>query len=283
MKRFTKRTFLALPLVGVLLLAACGGNDNENNTINNNNTANNNDPATEENNEEPETEEEPADENEATPDTETGEADMPEPDLEGIPDVVAEVNGEEIEREEFENAYVGQFQQVVMQSQMTGQEVDQDQLKLQIAESMVGTELLIQEASSAGFEASEEEINETLEELAEQFGLESKEAFLDAMEEQGMEEEEVISQVETQVKVDQLIANESGDIEPTEEELEEYYDQIVAQQEQMGEGNNEESDLPSFDEVKPEIEEQVRRQNESEVYQTLIERLREDADITVNL
>ncbi|RKL67628.1 peptidylprolyl isomerase [Salipaludibacillus neizhouensis] len=279
MKRFTRKTFLAIPLAGVLLLAACGGNETENNTTNNG--ANNNETATEEN-EATNTEEVPAEDNEAAVDPET-EAAMPEPDLEGIPDVVAEVNGEEIAKEEFVTTYEGQFQQIAMQSQMSGQELDQDQLKTQVAESMIGTELLIQEAENAGFEASQEEIDETLEELATQFQLESKEEFMTLMQEQGMEEEEIMTQLEMQVKVDQLIASEAGDIEPTEEELQEYYDQIVAQQEQMSDENSEEVEIPSFDEVKPEIEKQLKSQKESEVYQTLIERLREEADVTINL
>lgn len=36
---------------------------------------------------------------------------MPKPDLEDIPEVVAEVNGEEISKEEFETTYQAQFQQ----------------------------------------------------------------------------------------------------------------------------------------------------------------------------
>ncbi|MDS8765667.1 SurA N-terminal domain-containing protein, partial [Streptococcus pneumoniae] len=83
---------------------------------------------------------------------------MPEPDLEGIPEVVAEVNGEEVSKEEFETAYTGQFQQAAMQAQMSGQEIDQNQLKTQLAESMVGQKLLVQEAENQELTASDEEV-----------------------------------------------------------------------------------------------------------------------------
>ncbi|SDI68870.1 SurA N-terminal domain-containing protein [Alteribacillus bidgolensis] len=269
----SKKWLLSLTLaVSVPVIAACNSEDE---------TAGNN-------SEEPNTQEE-----ESAGDSEQGEgnatqegeedaeqAKMPEPDLEGTPDVVAEVNGEEITKEEFESTYESQFQQAAMQSQMTGEEVDQTQLKEQIAESLVGTKLLTQEADNRGFDASQEDIDETLDELVEQNGVESEEEFMAAIEEQGMSEEEVLSQVETQVEVDQLIADETGDIEPTEEELEEAYDQMTAQQEQMG---GEEAEVPSFDEVKPDLKEQVKMQKEGEVTQSLIEELREGADITVNL
>ena len=210
-----------------------------------------------------------------------GGEEMPEPDLEGIPDVVAEVNGEEIHKEDFEAAFAGQYQQAAMQAQMMGQPVDEEMIKEQVLESMVGMELLIQEAENSGFEATEEEKEELLENIAEQNGL-SRDEFLAALEEQGMDEEEVMSQLETQVKIDQLIARETGDIEPTDEELEEAYDMMVEQQEAMAE-EGEETDIPSFEEIKPQLEEQLKAQKQSEATQMLVEELREDADVTIHL
>ncbi|SDI00619.1 SurA N-terminal domain-containing protein [Alteribacillus persepolensis] len=206
------------------------------------------------------------------------QAEMPEPDIDSVPDVVAEVNGESITKEEFTTTYESQFQRAAMQSQMTGQEVDQDQLKQQVAEGMVGTELLIQEAGDRGFEASEEDVNQLVDELVEQNGMESQDDLFAAFEEQGMSEDEIMSQIETQVKIDQLIAEEAGDVEPTEEELQEAYDQTTAQQEQMGV-----EDIPSFEEMKADLTEQVKMQKENEAAQTLIEQLREDADVTVHV
>ncbi|MFC7060990.1 SurA N-terminal domain-containing protein [Halobacillus seohaensis] len=243
---------------------------------------NDTDESAEDNNEETETQEEESEGSEGS-EGNTEQPEMPEPDLEGIPEVVAEVNGEEIAAEEFKTTYEGQFQQMAMQSQMTGEEVDQDQLKKQIADSMVGQELLIQEATSRDIEVSEEEIDETLTGLAEENGVESKDKFLTALEEQGMGKEEVMSQVEMQVKLDQVIASEAGDIEPTEEELEKAYEQVKAQQEQMSEGNGESAEIPSFEEAKPDLVKQVKRKKEGEATQKLVEKLRADADVTVNL
>lgn len=229
--------------------------------------------------------EESVDENSEEIETQDGgegaeQPEMPEADLEGLPKVVGEVDGEEISKEEFEATYQGQFQQMAMQSQMSGQEVDQDQLKKQVVESMIGTELLIKEANNREITASEEDVNEIMDGLVEQNGLESKEKLMSAFEAQGMDEEELMSQVETQVIVNQLIAEESGDIEPTEEELQETYDQIIAQQEEMAE---DESEIPSFEEMKPDLEVQLKMQKEGEAAQKLVEKLRANADVTINL
>lgn len=254
-----KKWFLGLSLgTSLLVLSACGGADE----------------SAENENAQPETQEQApsGEENAAQPE-------MPEPDLEGIPEVVAQVNGEQVSKEDFEAAYTGQFQQAAMQAQMSGQEIDQDQLKNQLAESMVGQKLLIQEAENQKLAASDEEVNQTLEQLAQQNGLETTDEFLKALDEQGMKEEEVRSQVATQVKVDQLIAESAGDTTPSEEEVEAAYEQIKEQQEQMGS----EEELPAFEELKQDLEEQVKTQKENEATQTLVAELREKADVTINL
>ena len=206
---------------------------------------------------------------------------LPEPNLENIPDVVAKVNGEEISKEEFELTYTSMFQQIYMQSQMTGEEVDEDQLKEQTIEEMVSQELLIQEADNAGIEASDDKVEETLQELVDNNGMESKEQLLEALEEQGMDEQEVMNQLKTQVKVTQLIENETGDVEPTEEELQELYDEIVAQQEQMQEADGESVEVPNFEEMKPDLVGYVEEQKTAEAAQNLIEKLRDDADVEI--
>ncbi|WP_216699751.1 SurA N-terminal domain-containing protein [Arthrobacter sp. H5] len=208
---------------------------------------------------------------------------MPEPDLEGIPDVVASVNGTDILKEEYTTIYEGQFQQSAMQSQMSGQEVDQDQLKTQVVENMIGTELLIQEAGNRGIEASEEAKTETLNGLAESNQLGSPEEFIAKMGEQGMDEKEVNAQLETQVQLDQLIAEETGEVKPTEEELKAAYEEAKTQQEQMGEAGGEAPEVPPFEELRPQLEEQFKAQKESEVTEALVTSLREKADVTINL
>ena len=203
---------------------------------------------------------------------------MPEPDLKDIPDVVAEVNGEKIDKKEFESAYTGQFQQMAMQAQMSGQEVDQTQLKGQIAESLVAQELLVQETEKQKIAATEEQTDASLQELAQQNGLESSKEFLAALKEQGISEEEVREQVKAQVKVDQLVAQETGEIKPTEDELKKVYEQAQAQQKEAGS-----EELPAFEEVKPQLEEQVKMQKESEAVQGLVAKLREAADVKIHL
>lgn len=258
-------------LVGIILaftvslLAACGGN-NGNDENNDNNGDNGN--------------QETQKEDDAGGSAENGQSQQAiEPDVDNVPDVVAEVNGEEITKEEFVSTFKGQLSKAAQQSQMSGQEVDQDQIKKQVAEGMVGQELLMQEVENRDIEGSEEEINKTVDNLVQQYGLESKDEFFSALEQQGMSKEDVMSQIETQTKIDQLVTNEYGEMEPTEKELKEAYEKVKSQQEQMG-GN---SEVPPYEEVKSQLKTQVKNQKVTESTQKLIQKLREEADVTINL
>jgi len=98
----TKKMLLSL-LIGasVLVTAACGNADENTNE------------------EETATEEQATEEQAAEENAETAEQqETTEPKLEGVPDVVAEVHGAEIGKEEFERAYFGQIQQSALQAQM---------------------------------------------------------------------------------------------------------------------------------------------------------------------
>lgn len=208
------------------------------------------------------------------------DAAAPEVSLDGVPDVVAEINGEEIGKHQFAEAYQVRLRQ--MRSQRSGQEIDQEQLKKQVVDGMVSTELLLQEAHGRGFTAGDREVGQTLKELAEQNGLESPAAFLAALEEQGMDSDMVRSEIRAQLEVEQLVADEAGDLQPSEAEVRALYDQLAAQQDQAGSAGGG-SPLPPLRQVRPQLEKQVRSQKESEVAKSLLTELRDDADIVVHL
>lgn len=208
------------------------------------------------------------------------QAPAPEPDLEGVPDVVAVVNGTEISKDLFTTTYESQFSQAAAQSQATGQELDQDQLKTTVADNLVSSELLRQEADRRGIEATPEGRTAAIDELLQASQLASEEELRAAFAEQGLEGEEFDSQLADQVRLDALLAEEAGDAAPTDQEVQEAYDAAVAQQQATGQTA---TPIPPIDEVRPQIEEQITGEKTTAAAQALIERLREEGEITVNL
>src|SRR5699024_12112908 len=62
------------------------------------------------------------------------------PSTKDIPEVVAEVNGEKITKDDFVPLFETQYQQMQAQAQQSGQPVDEKDLKKQTAENLVSTE-----------------------------------------------------------------------------------------------------------------------------------------------
>jgi peptidyl-prolyl cis-trans isomerase SurA len=201
------------------------------------------------------------------------------PDVSGIPDVVAEVNGEEVTKEEFVPLYQAAFQQAAAQAQTSGEAPDEKALQQQVADDLVSTELLAQEAESRGIEVSDEEVDAELTDLAEQNQMASAEELLAAVEKNGMSADQARDQVETQVLVELLVADEDGGEGPTEKELRAIY----AQAKKQAAGQQQGQKIPPFAEVRDQIEEQARTEQVGKVANALVEELRKDADITINL
>jgi peptidyl-prolyl cis-trans isomerase SurA len=202
------------------------------------------------------------------------------PDLSGIPDVVAEVNGAEVTKEEFVPIYEATFQQAAAQAQMGGQEPDEEALRTQAVDELVDTELLSQEAESRGISVSDEQVDAELDDLAAQNGMKSGDELLAAVEKQGMAPELARDQVATQVMVELLAADEDGSIEPTGKELRARYAQVKQQQAKAGQQGQK---VPPYAKVRDQLAEQVKSEQVGTVAGALVQSLRKDADITVNL
>lgn len=197
-----------------------------------------------------------------------------------IPDVVAEVNGEEVTKDEFVPVFEAQLQQATAQAQSTGQAPDEDAIKQQTADQLVDNELLAQEAEARGISVSEQDVEDELATLAKENQLASTDELIAALEKQGTTEDQARVQLETQMVIEQLVADEAGSVEPTEQDLRKIYADAKKQQAQMGKQGQK---IPPYAQVKSQIAEQAKSEKLSEVAQSLVETLREDADIQVNL
>ena len=200
---------------------------------------------------------------------EDGAQQAPEADVSDVPDVVATVNGEDITKDEFVPVYESQFQQMAMQQQTTGEQPDQAELKGQVAQQLVDNELLLQGAKDAGIEATDEDIDATLEEVASQNGLGSADEVVSALEQQGMSAEEIREDAASQFTLTAYIEQEADISEPTEEEL--------------SQAGGDTSQIPPFEEVKEQLAQQTVSQQQNEAATTLAAELREAGDVTINL
>lgn len=199
---------------------------------------------------------------------------------EDVPAVVAEVNGEKIGKAQFLQAYEAQAQQAAMQQQQGGQKPDEKQLRDQVVQSLVTQELLNQEADQRNITASDKQVQKTLDDLAEQNGLKSSDALVQALEQQGMDRKEIQAQAAMQTRLDQLLADEAGNVAASDKEIRAMYEQLKAQQAQAG-GQGQK--LPPLSKVRPQLEDQVESQKQQQAARGLIDELRKDADIKIHV
>ncbi|WP_235350062.1 SurA N-terminal domain-containing protein [Brevibacterium sp. UCMA 11752] len=212
-----------------------------------------------------------------------GKSQEGKPNTDGIPKVVAEVNGKKITKDDFVPLYETQYQQMQMQSQQSGQQVDDKQLKTQTAENLVSTELLSQEADKRGIKVSAKDVDKGLEESAKSSQM-SKKDFLAAMKKQGMGEKKVHSELKTQLSIEDLIKDEYGEFKVSGEEIGQAYQQAKTQQEQMAQqGGQQAQEVPPLEEMRPQLEKQVKSQKSTEATQKFAKKLRKQGDVTINL
>lgn len=206
---------------------------------------------------------------------------------------VAVVNGEEITQKELSqqanvNQLLQQLSQVdqqlvqILANSEAGSNVLEAYQKEQL-DSIIDNVLLAQQAEEEGISLSQQEKEEIYEEqksaILDQNQM-SEEQFLSALEQQGFESEEAYKEQflnNPQLKTNKLIEEEvASDIEVTEEELQSAYEEnkdAFAQ----GEGDT------SFEEVRPQLEQMLRRQKRQQKINQYLSSLREDAEIEKNI
>lgn len=209
-------------------------------------------------------------------------------DLEALPDPVAEVNGEPITRADLVQALEPELELARTQGQ-DGMPVDEVALRDAVLDNLVSLELVRQEAQRLDLEATEQDVDAELDALAAQNGMGSGEEFLTALEAQGVSEEQAREEVATLVLVDGILADRGGVPEPTEQELRDYYEQVTGQSadEEQGEdgaaATDDPAQVPGFEQIRDQLEEQLTQQQEQERLTAILDELRQEAEVELRV
>ena len=207
--------------------------------------------------------------------------------------VVATVNGEEITSQQL--AQQANVNQILQQVSQIDQQLAQllasseagntvlDQLQKAKLDGLIDNVLLEQAAEESDITLTQEEKDEIYEQQKSQILQQNQineEQFLSILEQQGYENEEAYKKEfsnNPQIKINQLIEQEVlANIEISEEELKEAYEQNKDALEQSGQD-------ASYEEIKPQLEQMLKQQQQRQAIQQYLEQLREDAEIEKNI
>ena len=144
-----------------------------------------------------------------------------------------------------------------------------DQIQTQALDMLVNTELLKQEAKARGIKITTEDVDNRLTSLKEEIG--GEEVLTERMMQFGVDEKTLRHDIENELTIQSLLDQvfaEKG-LEVTEEEIVAFYD----------EAGGEKGGLPKLEEVRAQIEAQLKSSKEQEAVTGYIEELRAKATI----
>lgn len=185
-------------------------------------------------------------------------------------DVIAVVNGKKLSRADFE-----EFKsQVAAQQGFDIASLDAEtksQFETQVIDELIARTLLQQAAYELGVTASPEEIVAQIEAITAQLG--GEEVFQQALEEEGLSEEELRVQISADIVTQTYLERELNlsSVTAADEEVEAMYAQEAAQNE----------NIPALEEVQDQVERMVIQQKQQNLVTQLIQQLRERGDIKI--
>ncbi|MGM0482290.1 MAG: SurA N-terminal domain-containing protein [Patescibacteria group bacterium] len=188
---------------------------------------------------------------------------------EGEGEVLAKVDGEAITKSDIEPTLER------MKGQYSAQGIDiseeegmEDMLLYQAVQNHVQQKLLLDHAKKEELEVEDSDIQDEFDQITGDF--ENQEQLDAALDQAGMTEDEFKEEIRISLLA-QLIAEDEGiDLEVSEEDIEERYEQYQAQ---MGE------EAPPLEEVRDQIETELKNQKVDGILAGLIEELREERDV----
>jgi hypothetical protein len=208
--------------------------------------------------------------------------------------VVATVNGEKITSQQLsQQANVNQILQQVSQidqqlaqllaSSEAGNTVLEELQKAKL-DSLIDNVLLEQAAEESDINLTQAEKDEIYEQQKSQILQQNQmdqEQFLSILEQQGYEDEAAYKEEfsnNPQIKSNKLIEEEVlANIEVSEEELQQAYEENKDAFAQSGQEDT------SFEDLKPQLEQMLKQQKQSQAINQYLEELREDAEIEKNI
>lgn len=174
--------------------------------------------------------------------------------------VVARVNGEEINSAEI----VAAQEQIGQQ----GQEISEENA----LEQIINQKIISQKVESEGYSVSTEEAEATIKDQLSAQGM-SLEEYKQQVEQQGVSYEEQIQQIREELAIQKYLTDNIDEeaTEVTDKETEQFYERY---KEQESEG-----EIPSYEEIKPQIITRLEQQKQQKAINSLVQELREDAEI----
>lgn len=207
------------------------------------------------------------DDNQAEETGEAGEIEAPtisEEEKLAEDELVVTVNDDEVTGVTYNLVYT----QLKLHAVQTGQDLSDDELKEMTIDSLIDRQLLMQEADKEGLLVSDDEAQEELEQLKE----ENKEGFETLLEQYQITEKLFQHQLVFELTMNKFLT-EKIDVNVTNEEVEEAYE----------EAKEENEDLPELNEIHDTLKAEIENHRTNEALEEEITNLKDKSEIEIHI
>lgn len=202
------------------------------------------------------------------------------------PNVIAEVNGEEIPQQE----YLSMLRQQAPQQNLSSTQVIS--FRYNILNSLIERKLILQQAEEMNIEVevSEEELNESYNNILEQNNI-TEEELSENLAEQGYTignlRDDIRRSLERSKLITETINSARGDVSVSESEIRDLYEQRYPAEENednetASDEESQEEERPVFTDVQTNLEEELLQQKRNEALENWLTDLKEDSEIVIN-
>ncbi|MFN7251406.1 MAG: SurA N-terminal domain-containing protein [Anaerobacillus sp.] len=181
---------------------------------------------------------------------------------------VAIVNGKEILQQELTD----QYEQIKLSYLQQGVEIDRENevvIKNYVLDQLVNTTLILQAAEKGGFSPSNEEVQEQLDQIKEQYG--SEEELNEILEQNNLTLAKLEEEVKIQLTINQYLESEIKEPSVSQEEIIERYEQYKQQTDEM----------PELEEVEGLLAEEIKQEKNQASIGELVDKLKQASEINI--
>ena len=190
--------------------------------------------------------------------------------------MVATVDGQPIYRADYEDNIRALEENAAAQGVNTEDEAFKEAAKTQAIDNLVNNLLLVNAAHEAQIQIEDADIDEVRTQLVASVG--GEEALAARMEEVGLTEDQLRTNIEERILIERYIESVSDveSITVTDEEIQTFIDQNIP-------ADTAPEDLPPMEQLRPAVEAQIKSTKQAQMVQQVIDDLRADAEIDVQI
>jgi peptidyl-prolyl cis-trans isomerase SurA len=194
-------------------------------------------------------------------------------------DFALKVNEKEFSFDDYSRA----LNQVRQQYMMQGMNLTDEQAKEMASQSLIQQALLMDFLEQENIEISDKEMDDHLQEILKVSNL-SEEEFFSQLKSDGLDDKRIKEILIFEVRLDKYFDQLAEGLEVSEEEIQEAYDQFLAQIQEYSQDEEVASeDIPSFEEIKDQIKQGLIEEKIMPVIIAQLEEMEDQALIIFNL